>query len=556
VTRAQLRSAACACIALTVALAHAPVRGQSWDYAVQRIDVPRKRAGFAFGRLDRDERPDLVVADDARLILRLQTPQGALGEPLTFPLASELGGGALVQVAKLEADGPDEVIALHRSGVDRFQYDAPAGNLVRREPILTGQRGIPFLHLALEEFLYDMDEDGDLDLAFPVNGAVYVFVREGDAFVRRGEVKVDALRVTLEPGRAELDTEASARLQLPRVRIERRAAPGADAAGATFSYERRPDPLAQFKKRQGLEGEAAEKLQAQYTDIDGDGISDYLLVESNRIWVYRGSATGFDLDRSPDQLLKVSLPSAGVLSAALLPLDGDERPDLVLFKFTLPSVGRTLAALAVGINLEFEVLGYTYDGAPVFARQPAYRSTLALRIPPVLRLVAQVEELAERVESLQQRIGRIAAGDFDGDGEGDIARLEDQRVEVFTASSGSSGAVSDASEDRGGVLKELLFGRKRRDLTLEEAFKLLEDVLDRASAGLTVETPVATLAVPQDVASRVDAVAARDLNGDGRDDLILSLAPESAEAENSLRKAPETLLVFLSPPRSPAPETR
>jgi hypothetical protein len=545
----SLRASACVGLALAALSTSASALAQSWDYSMQRLEVPRRRAGLAFGRLDPDARLDLVVADDARLSLRLQTPKGDFAEPLELSLEDELGGGALLQVAKLGPDESDEIIALHRTGVYRFGYDASARRLVRRAPILSAQRGIPFLHLAFADFLYDMDGDGDLDLGFPVNGAVYVFVREGDTFVRRGEVKVDPLGVTLASGRAELDSETSARLEIPKVRIERRAAAGTGGSQEpVWTYDRRPDPLAPFRKRQGLEGEAAAKLDVTYEDLDGDGISDYLLVEGDRIWVYRGREAGFDFEQPPDQLLKVSVPPSAVIGTVLLPLDEDARDDLLLYKLTAPSLGRIVAALAIGLRIEIELLGYRYDGAPVFARQPAYRSTLVLRLPPLLRLIGQVEELSKRIEALGKGIAGFAVDDFDGDGERDVARPVDERLEIYVGQA----AASERSESRGaGPIREFLFGEKRREITLDDALKLFEELLAGLHRALALETPTATLSVPQKLAKRLDRVDARDLNGDRRADLLVYFKPDDpGSTVPSLRDAPETLIVYLSPARA------
>ena len=79
----------------------------------------------------------------------------------------------------------------------------------------------------------------------------------------------------------------------------------------------------------------------------------------------------------------------------LLPLNDDTRPDLVIFKFEVPSIARLIAALAIGLRAEVELLGYENDGDPVFSRKPDHRSTFVIKVPPLLALLGQIEELGE-----------------------------------------------------------------------------------------------------------------------------------------------------------------
>ena len=71
----------------------------------------------------------------------------------------------------------------------------------------------------------------------------------------------------------------------------------------------------------------------------GFRVDDYVLVWKNRIWVFLADEAGsVDLEGSPDQLLKVS--ATDQMAAVLLPLNDDAAPDLVLFKYKIPSIAR------------------------------------------------------------------------------------------------------------------------------------------------------------------------------------------------------------------------
>ncbi len=522
-------------------------------YRSEKIEVARKRAAVLFGRFDRDERLDLLVAGESDLTLRLQDAKGNFGDPLALSLGKELGGGALIDLADLDKDGVDEVVALHRTGVDRFAFDARARRFVRMQPpLVEGQRGIPFLHLAREDFLYDVDGDGDRDIAFPVNGRVYVYAQENGKFERKGEVETARANVQLRSGAPHLGSSALARIEIPRLKVAKRGSQslievklgdgrtlrsneGASVLAGEYSITSGgEDKLAIFKKRHGIELKNNESLQAIVEALDGDGSSDYTIVYKNRIWVYKGSAKGVDFDRTPDQLVKVS--TADRVSALLLPLDGDRRPDLVLFKYQVPSVARIVAALAIGLRSEIEVIGYVNDGDPVFSRSPAHRSTFVVRVPPLLQLVGELEELVERFRQVARPLNGLTSGDFDGDGRADVLRLVGEQMEIYRSQPEDPPLIDLASASGRELLgnfglyklvQRTLFEKPRRDVSIDGAIALANDVVATMQGATTLgREPTQRVAVPPEAARRVDQILTQDIDGDGRDDIILYEEPD------------------------------
>ncbi len=522
-------------------------------YRSEKLEVARKRAAVLFGRLDRDERRDLLVAGESTLALRLQDGKGGFGDPIELDLGKELGGGALIDLADLDKDGLDEIVALHRTGVDRFTFDAKARRFVRMQPpLVEGQRGIPFLHLAREEFLYDVDADGDRDIAFPVNGRVSVYAQDNGKFERTGEVETARASVQLRAGAPHLGGSALARIEIPRLKVAKRGSQsvievklgdgrtlrsneGASVLAGEYSITSGgEDKLAIFKKRHAIELKNNESLQAIVEDLDGDGSSDYTIVYKNRIWVYKGSAKGVDFDRTPDQLVKVS--TADRVSALLLPLDGDRRPDLVLFKYQVPSVARIVAGLAIGLRSEIEVIGYVNDGDPVFSRRPAHRATCVGRVPPLLQLVGELEELVERFRQVARPLNGLTRGDFDGDGRDDVLRLVGDQMEIYRSQPEDPPLIDLASASGRELLgnfglyklvQRTLFEKPRRDVSIDGAIALANDVVSTMQGATTLgREPMQRVAVPAEAARRVDQILTQDIDGDGRDDIILYVEPD------------------------------
>jgi hypothetical protein len=550
------------------------VAGETARYAEQKIEVARKRAALLFGRFDADARKDLLIAGESDVALQLQDAKGGFGEPIALALGQELGGGALIDVADLDKDGVDELVALHRTGVDRFRFDAKARRFVRMQPaLIEKQRGIPFLHLVREEFMYDVDADGDRDIAFPVNGRVFVYTQdETGTFARSGEVETQRAEVQVRSGAPHLGSALVSRIQIPRLRIQKRAAQsvlelklgdgrtlrsneGSSVLAGEYSIAAGgADPLAKFKQRHGIELKNNESLQAIVDDLDRDGDGDYTIVYQNRIWVYRGSPEGFDFERAPDQLVKVS--AADRVSALLLPLDADEKPDLVLFKYQVPSVARIVAALAIGLRSEIEVIGYPNDGDPVFSRRPAYRSTFVVRVPPLLQLIGELEELVERFRQVMRPLQGLTSGDFNGDGRDDVLRLVGDQMEIYPSRADDPPLIDLASASNRDLLtkfelyklvQRILFEKPRRDVSIDGAMTLANEVVSTMQGAITLgREPSQRVAVPAEAAKRVDQILTQDLDGDARDDIILYVEPDLEPKAGVPLPEKQTLLLWYS----------
>ena len=373
-TRARARGGLAA-LALAALLPAGAARAEEPGYREATLEIPRKRAGVLFGRFDRDERLDLVVVGESDLSLRLQDDKGNFGDPIELALGKELGG-ALIDVADLDKDGVDEIVALHRTGVDRYAFDPKARRFVRMQPpLIEKQRGIPFLHLAHEEFLYDIDGDGDRDIAFPVNGRVYVYAQEDGKFVRRGEVETERALVQLRTGVPHLGSAAGARIQIPRLRIEKT----------------RPQSVLELKL--------------------GDGRADVLRLVGQQMEIY---------------------PS---------------RPE---------------------------------DPPPI---------------------------------DLASASGRALLGKY----------------ELYK------------------LVQRILFEKPRRDISIDGAMTLANDVVSTMQGAVTLgREPAQRIAVPAEAAKRVDQILTRDLNGDGRDDILLYVEPNLEPKAGVPLPEKQTLLIWFS----------
>ena len=59
-----------------------------------------------------------------------------------------------------------------------------------------------------------------------------------------------------------------------------------------------------------------------------------------------------------------------------------------------------------------------------------------IKIPPLLRLIGQLEEISEQFQDIFRPIQGTANGDFNGDGVDDVLRLGNQKLEIFLTRDG------------------------------------------------------------------------------------------------------------------------
>jgi hypothetical protein len=556
---------------LFVAFAHSGAAEERPPYLEHAIEVESRRSGAVWGRIDGDERLDLLVGNDSELRVWLQGSDGRYVEPIVTDLGTEVGGG-IFDTTDLDGDGRLEVVIVHSRSVDSWSWSDEQMRLVRsKEPLVPRLRGLSFIHLLYEDIVYDIDGDGDEDLMVPGDGDYLFFLRGEEGFDRLGQIRTRSAEVSLAVGPPALGARLSTTIRIPKLHLEDperdsnyalRLAdgsyfrPGADVDLLSGEYEitsELEDPLARFRRRHGIQATRREGFQSIKQDANGDGFEDYVIVWKNRIWVFLGTKEGVDFERSPNQLLKVS--ATDQMAAILLPLNGDEKADLVLFKYEIPSLARMVAALAIGLRGEMEVLGYYNDGKPVFARKPNHRATFVFSVPPLLTLMGDIEEIADDFDGILSPLSAASTADFDGDGVLDVMRLHDGHFELYLTRDGrppldlgSAGGYAFVAEHGGHeLIVDALFGKSRQNLSLESGMRMIQKAVDSMQSSLTAARPP-DQRIPVDFdPRRIEEVVTRELNGDRRADIAVFIEPESPnEADQESRMDTQPLRLWMS----------
>jgi len=492
---------------------------------------------------DGDRRKDLLAIRGARIALH---PQGAEGFPAaparTLQAPAE---GFLADAGDLDGDGRAELVVLTPRGLF---VTAPASGAFPERPVL--EPGTPYRPVGAHAaaLLHDLDRDGRADLVLPLGERFELHLSRGpEGFRRLPPIHTD-FAASMEAGRGRLSDTLVSTLRIPALALRDVNGDGREDAvvereGTRCTYLRRedgtfpaaPDRVLDRKKfeaageeggggtgvsiRVGGRGRSGGKDVEQ--DLDGDGIVDTVLVSGRTVHLFFGTREGPDWSK-PARVLKVGEDISGTMVADV---NGDGRPDLVLLKVEKPGLVRLAAAFVFSMDLRLDALAFHNNGHRDFSRRPDQRNDLYFRLPPLLQLIADLPRLQKEAEEAEERGARIARGDLDGDGWPDLAReTAPGRVELFRLPGGAGGG-GGRLEDR--VARELLFDPKQKVLTLESLIRYVGDLegalADRETAG---RSPDLVLTIREPGRFPYHSLEVRDLDGDGRGDLMMSWAED------------------------------
>ncbi len=461
-----------------------PVRFERTD-----LEVGGRVTEVLLEDLDGDGRRDLFVVRGREALIFLQEAGGRwAGQPnqrFRFHPAT-----VLFDLGDLEGDGTAEVILLQKEGVFAYRMRELGGRK------LYGLRPAPVLATASffarpverevrrKELLRDLDGDGDLDLILPRGDGFSLLANEGKGTFAPGQPLAAPPKATLHLGGDRLSSQLFASYWFPNPNVAQ-----FDGQGPAELVLAREGTLSVFAAK----GEGALPLaprgsytipdQKQFSrnvedplaldftmplvlrDLDRDGRVDVSSthVGQGAVRIYKNGADPAEALSTPALTVRVK----GVtFFSYFVDVDGDGRDDLVLPRIDEVGAWSILKAL-VTRSVPVEMLIYFQRADGSFPGEPDDRRDL--EVPLLIRSTDEGLRLGSSI---------IASvdGDYDGDGRRDLLyRSDDDTLALF----------------RG------LAGRR----------------LD--------EDPAAEVEVPSLDDHRFCFPLVGDLDGDGRDDLVL-----------------------------------
>ena len=408
-------------------------------------------------------------------------------------------------------------------------------------------------------FARDVDGDGRLDLVLPSAGRFRIHLQgEAGAYERIVEVDYEA-KIDFKVGKLErLDGRFGQSLRIPWFSLE-----DVDGDGHIDLVSRTEERVDFHLHRDGLSSKPTWSLDLaalagpprsreldlddlfsnldlglrwRIADLDGEGPLDLLVVREGTVKVYLGgSVTG--IAGAPDQVLKVS---GNLMLFFLRDVTGDGRVDLQLLRAERIGLGNLVQWLVLPGSLDFDLFTYANEGG-AFTRKPTRRNTIAIAIPRLLTIMDEAEEFGEEMEG-KFDVPAIRL-DWDGDGQRDdvadlVAVQVDERGQLVQRSELT--VRLDAAVELEGLVA--VFEGRAEELTVDRLLEalLLEDI-DHLEDGATRTIDLGTIAewaispgavLREGAASQAPELrqllpisggtfAARDLDADGREDLVV-----------------------------------
>lgn len=457
-------------------------------------------------------------------------------------------------IVDLDGDGVDEVVTLASSGEVRSWIPDEAGEFGEGILRMASKSYLPH-GTSRMRFARDVDGNGRLDLVLPAAGLFRIHLQELDGrWERMFEIEYEA-DIDYSMGDPKgLDGEFGQSLRIPWFSME-----DVDGDGTTDLVSRSDEQVdfhlarpvlsatptwsldlgsanaaAREKEREvdldDLFSNIDQGLKWRIEELDGKAPRDLILQDGRTLKLYHGgSVTG--TSSRPDQVLKIS---GNLLHFFLRDVSGGELLDLQLLRVEQVGLGQVIRWLILPGNLEFEFFTYENNGG-LFSRKPTRRNLIALKIPRILSLLDDVEEIEEEFERQRE----ISARRFDLDGDGarnDVVDLIDGKIRFFRD-------CAEPEDKRFASLRSGSMESIVESFLLEDLDALDDDETRTIDLGGYAEwsfSPGATLREStkgKQAAVEVNALGSDskfelrvlDLNGDQRDDLIVWTRLESGE---------------------------
>jgi hypothetical protein len=390
----------------------------------------------------------------------------------------------------------------------------------------------------------DINRDGKLDIVVPGADFTEVFIRSGDSFLRTARIAVEidrwdatedgALSNTLSStfripnlrtqdvngdGRPDLLVK-SGRIRSFHIQREDGSFPADPDVTLNLAIFKDTTPSASLRPGRTLAGGDSQRYESR--DLDGDGIPDYVIAHRRKVWVFHGNKDKPQFTQ-PTTILKVSDDITALL---ITKLNDDDYPDLLLLKVQVPSAAGLVAGLVGGLDIDASALGYANEGGRSFGRTPEWRSTITLQIPSLTKVLKDPGSFLEKFDEAGRKFRVRQFANLNGDKFDDTLLLSEdkRRIDYWPGVR----AQDDSAElvDFEKTIRRILFEDENKTWDLDRILEFISGLAERRTNELTGGRAAAASIELRDP-KRFDFMdfATGDLDGDGRDELVIRYAP-------------------------------
>jgi hypothetical protein len=393
-------------------------------------------------------------------------------------------------------------------------------------------------------FVQDLDQNGLLDVLLPTVQGCQPYLQERGA---DGQVGFRAMAplplpvaITSTLGDGALDDEHKGGIRVPQVETvdldgdgrpdlvtregDRHAfhlqqAGGGFAAPIEVDLTQFVDSTPRAEVAPGSTLVLGDSQLLQRGDIDGDGIPDFVVAHRRKIWTFLGGKRESGSPGPQFVRARTQAVADDVSAMLLVDLDDDGRSDLLTFQVQVPGIGALVLGLVRSIDLDIRAVGYR-SGADGFAGAPAWRRTVTLRIPPLLSLLSQQDELLQRFVAVLQKARPHVRGAFTAPGADDLAVVTEagDALELHPA---APRTTLDSKAGRR-LLRELLFEDPELVFDLDRVLRIIGGLVDQSAAGRTSGAPPArTVPLRDPKLWRLDRLEAAPFASSARHDILV-----------------------------------
>lgn len=513
-------------------------------------------AGVRLVDVDGDGAHEVIVVGDAGEVRTYGAANGAVDPAPRGALTLPHPAHTVMGVASMTPARTRSLVTVTPRGIIAYEPDESGAFATAGTPMspTRGRRAPGFkIRVGAPRFApvcQDMNGDGRVDVLVPVGDKVELWINGGSSsdtnpnalprlrraarlpvkVRRRAGFQADRLSDELESsftiprvqtadlngdGRDDLIVEDGRRRAYHLQKVDG-SIPVEPDVTLDLSIFRDTTPKATVRPGRTLAGGDRQTLQSR--DLNGDGIPDYVIAHRRKVWVFHGRKGQGPQFTDPVQILR---SADDVTTLALMDLQPDGHPDLVVIKVQVPSVSGLLVGALGALEVELTAVGYASKAGDGFETKPKWKSEITVELPSIVSIMKNPYAIIRRFEEAGAGFEATLDADFDGDGKPDIAVLdqENRRLRLWR---GAKNPRSDPKDDPDALLRGILFEDKDKTWDLDRLVDLVGKVAKSHVGNRTGgRDPDLEIPLRKDGKELIVHVRSGDVDGDGKAEFVV-----------------------------------